>query len=438
MDRRATVLSIVMPPMMVACFVVGYFFPGRRASAQPGDPSSKVKEVQEKIDTYFYGSVKPEEIEKAAVTGIVAKLDPYCEYFTAADWVDFDEMHMKGNFGGVGILIEGDASGYLRVQTPIEGSPAFAAGILPGDLIVAVEGQDIQGLPQNDVIKRIKGPEGTKVTLTIARKNVEPFKVTLTRAKIRIQAVTDKMLEDGVGYIRISDFTEMIGQFDAAVERLKGKGMKALIVDLRGNGGGLLSECVKLSDRFLPKGKPIVSTRSKAGELDNRVSEDDTKDVGGEIPLAILVNGGTASASEIFAGAMMDHERGALVGSRTYGKGSVQTPFELSDKSRLKLTTARYFTPSGRSVHREEGKREYGLDPHYLVELTDEENLNVQRGWSEERVVKGVGGDVPPSRVTPGFVDLQLKAALEVVAAKLAKREPKVEKRELSSIKKKN
>ena len=433
MDRRATVLSIVMPPLMVACFVVGYFFPGRRASAQPGDPSSKVKEVQDKVDAYFYGSVKPEEIEKAAVNGIVAKLDPYCEYYTAADWVEFDEMHLKGNFGGVGILIEGDPTGYLRVQTPIEGSPAFAAGILPGDLIVAVEGLDIQGLPQNDVIKRIKGPEGTKVTLTIARKNVEPFKVTLTRAKIKTIPVTDKMLEGGVGYIRISDFSEMIDQFDAAVARLQGQGMKALVVDLRGNGGGLLAECVKLSDRFLPKGKVIVSTRSKSGELDERKSEDDKNDVGA-IPLAILVNGGTASASEIFAGAMQDHLRGALVGSRTYGKGSVQTPFELSDKSRLKITTARYFTPNKRSVHREEGKREFGLEPDYLVELTEEEIINVQRGWSEERVLKGVG-DVQPSRVTPGFVDLQLKAALEVVNAKMANREPKVEKRELSSIK---
>jgi carboxyl-terminal processing protease len=286
----------------------------------------------------------------------------------------------------------------------------------------------------SEVIRRIKGDEGTKVALTIARKGSKPFSVTLTRAKITVKAVKERMLENGVGYIRISDFTEMIEQFDAAVASLKKQGMKALVVDLRFNGGGLLDQSVKLSDRFLPAGKLVVSTKTKAGVEFTHNADDDKHDVG-DMPLVVLVNGGTASASEIFAGAMRDHNRALLVGAKTYGKGSVQTPFELADKSELKITTARYFTPSGYSVHRIPGQREYGMEPDHLVEMTDEEYVNLQRKWSEERVVKA-GPDQEPSKVPASFVDFQLKAAVEVVEAALAKRAPKVDRRELSSLKK--
>ncbi len=434
MDRKSTVLSIILPPLMVASFVIGYFFPGQHARGATGDPSAKVREVKQKIDAYFYGELKDEDFEKAAINGVIAKLDPYCEYFTTEDWKDFNEKFLKGQFGGVGILVEPDTeTGYMRVQTPLEDTPAFAADIVPNDLILEVDGVNIKGQTITDVIKRIKGAEGTKVVLTMGRKGREAFKVTLVRAQITVKAVKEKMLENGIGYIRITDFTEMMPQWDAAVEKLKQQGMKALIVDLRHNGGGLLDQCVKLSDRFLPKGQLIVTTKSKVGDIEKRESEDDSKDVG-DLPLVILVNGGTASASEIFAGCMKDHHRGVLVGAKTYGKGSVQTPFELADKSRLKITTARYFTPSGYSVHKIPGQREYGLEPDYLIELTDEEILNVQRKWSEERIVKS--SDPQPSKVPAGFIDYQMKAAIEVLDAKLAGREPKVDKRELSSLKK--
>ncbi|HLF95201.1 MAG TPA: S41 family peptidase [Planctomycetota bacterium] len=425
-DRKSSLLLALLPTVAMAFFLVGggagWFLAGGRGGR---DDLGKVREAIDRIQERYYGQVPREKLIDGAMEGITAKLDPYCEYFTTAEWKEFEEQIVRGKFGGVGIVVGLDrATGYLTVETPVEDSPAFEADILPGDQVREVDGKSVKGQQLSEVVRKIKGEPGTKVTLTIARKGKEPFPVTLTRKIITVRAVKSSMVEDGIGYVRISDFTEMMESFDAEMKKIQEKGMKALVVDLRFNGGGLLSECVKLADRFLDEGL-IVTTSGNTGD-DKRKFSAKKGDTLPPVPLVVLINEGTASASEIFAGAMKDSQRGKLVGAHSFGKGSVQTPFPLGDGSYLKLTTARYFTPNGTSVHKEEGKKEYGLEPDYRVEMSQEEYAGLMRKWSAERVVKG---EAPKD--AEKFVDHQLNAALEVLRAALEKREPKVEARVL-------
>ncbi len=424
MNRRPpSVLAALIPffalTFALAGFTAGYF-QGRGARSQD---LGKLHAAYRKIQDRYYGEVPPGALLDGALEGMTTKLDPYCEYFTAEDYREFEDVNLRGQFGGVGIVVGIDrATGFLLVETPIEDTPAFAADVLPGDLIREVDGKSVKGLGLSEVVKKIKGPPDTPVTLTMSRKGRDPFKVTLVRKIIVVKAVKARMLEDGVGYVRISDFTEMTKQFDAEVKRLRDQGMRAMVVDLRFNGGGLLSECVKLSDRFLDSGV-IVTTRGRTAD-DVRSFTAEKGDTLPDFPLVVLVNESTASAAEIFAGAMKDHRRGTLVGSRTFGKGSVQTPFELPDQSYLKLTTARYFTPSGTSVHREEGKKDFGLEPDFRVDMSQDEYSRLMKKWNDERIVKGERPAEPSD-----FKDHQLEAGLEVIRAKLENREPKVEAR---------
>jgi len=330
---------------------------------------------------------------------------------------------MDGKFGGVGIVVGVDRStGYLVVETPIEDTPAFAADILPGDQIREVDGKTTKGQQLTDVVRRIKGLPDTNVTLTMVRKGRDPFKVTLTRKIIVLKTVKAKMLPDQLGYIRITEFSKIMETFDAEVKKLLDAGARGLIIDLRFNPGGLLDECVELADRFLEDGI-IVTTR---GRTDDDKRELTAKKEGTlpPIPLVVLVNGASASASEIFSGAMKDRGRGTIVGERTFGKGSVQTPYPLPDGSHLKITTARYYTPSGHSVHRVEGNKDYGVAPDVTIEMSQDEYAKLMKTWSDERVSKGEKPAVPE-----GFKDFQLDAAVEVLKQKIEKKDVKVEER---------
>ncbi len=425
-DRQSSFLLALVPTLLVAFGLgggmAGYHL-GRRGR-NPGD-LAKVQTALDRIEERYYGTVTRDQILDGALEGMVARLDPYCEYFTVQEWREFEDVNLRGKFGGVGIVVSADrATGFLTVETPIEDTPAFEADVLPGDQIREVDGKTVKGLSLQEVVRRIKGEPESRVTLTLARKGRESFQVTLTRKIITVKAVKARMLDDGIAYVRISDFTEMMKQFDEEAKKLQAQGMKAMIVDLRFNGGGLLGECVKLGDRFLNEGV-IVTTRGRTGQ-DERAEKAEKGDTLPPVPLAVLVNEGTASASEIFAGAMKDHKRGVIVGARTFGKGSVQTPFPLPDQSYLKITTARYFTPNGTSVHREEGVKNFGIDPDYRVEMSLEEYDQLKKKWSDERVVKSEK-PAEPSK----FVDHQMNAALEVIRAKLEDREPKVEARVL-------
>lgn len=423
-DRKSSLLLALMPTVAMAFFLAGggagWLLGGGRRDK---DDLAKVREALDRVQERYYGQIPREKLIDGAMEGITAKLDPYCEYFTTQEWKEFEEHIVRGKFGGVGIVVGMDrATGYLVVETPVEDSPAFEADILPGDQVREVDGKSIKGQALNEVVRKIKGEPGTKVTLTISRKGRDPFEVTLTRKVITVKAVKAKMLDDGVAYVRISDFTEMMEAFDQEVKKLREQGMKAMIIDLRFNGGGLLGECVKLSDRFLDEGV-IVTTQGKTSD-DKKSYPARKGDTLPPVPLVVLVNEGSASASEIFSGAMKDTGRGKLVGARTFGKGSVQTPFPLGDGSYLKLTTARYFTPKGYSVHKVEGVKDFGLEPDFRVEMSQEEYAALMRKWSAERVLKG-----EPPKEPEKFVDHQMNAALEVLKASLENREPKVEAR---------
>lgn len=424
--RKPSLLAALLPLYMVVFTLLGLFIGVQIGRSSGREDLGKVQEAWRRINDRYHGQVDKAALLDGAIEGMTARLDPYCEYYTAEKYKEFESLNMKGELGGVGIVVGLDRpSGFALVETPIEGTPAFAADILPGDLIQAVDGKTLKGLTLAEIVRRIKGPPKTPVTLTMGRKGRDPFKVTLVRQIIVLEAVRSKLLPDGLGYVRISDFTEKVsGQFDSAVKDLLARGMKGLVIDLRFNGGGLLGECVTLADRFLDDGV-IVTTRGRTAD-DVRELVASAGDTLPLLPLAVLVNESTASASEIFAGAVKDRGRGVLVGERTFGKGSVQTPFKLYDGSFLKLTTARYYTPNGTSLHREEGKKDFGLEPDYLVEMSPEEYGKLMKVWTDDRVVKG---DRPPP--PEGFRDLQLDAAVEVLKAKIEGREPKVEARVL-------
>ncbi len=430
--RNVSLLLAVLPTIALifglAGFALGWQVFGRGGVRSSPAGISKVRSALSRIEARYYPGVSQEVLLDGALEGMATKLDPYCEYFTAKQYQSFKETHLTGEFYGVGIRVTLDrASGFVAVETPIEDSPAFAADILPGDQIREVDGWSTKGRELAEVIGKIKGVADTPVTLTMFRKGREPFRVALVRKKIVVKAVKARLLDGGIGYVRITDFTEMMAYFDKAVARLREDGAKALIVDLRFNGGGLLSECVELSDRFLEKGL-IVSTKGRTKD-DGRDFEAKLEGtLPADLPLVVLVNEGSASASEIFTGAMKDHKRGVIVGARTYGKGSVQTPFELPDGSHLKLTTARYYTPSGTSVHREEGKKEFGIEPDLRIEMSQEEYAQLMKLWNAEEILKGTKPAAPGD-----FKDLQLEAGLEVLRARLAKREPKVEPRVLGA-----
>ena len=427
-DRRPPLLLTFLMPVFSLTFGLAGLLMGWQIWGRPDRAAgdlSKIRAALDRINTRYYPGISTATVLDGALEGMTAKLDPYCEYFTAQEFKEFRENNLEGKFGGVGIKVGLDRStGYLLVETPIEDTPAFAADILPGDHIREVDGKSVKGQSLSEVVRRIKGEPGTQVTLTMLRKGRDPFKVTLTRKLIQLKTVKAKMLPDAIGYIRISEFSKIMTAFDAEVKKLQDQGMKALIIDLRFNPGGLLDECVELADRFLDDGV-IVSTRGRTDD-DKRelmAKKDDTLP---PFPLVVLVNGGSASASEIFSGAMKDRGRGVIVGERTFGKGSVQTPYPLPDGSHLKITTARYYTPSGVCVHREEGKKDYGIAPDYTVEMSQEEYGKLMKRWNDEGILKG---EKPVE--SDGFKDFQLEAGIEVLKAKIESRAPKVEARVL-------
>jgi carboxyl-terminal processing protease len=421
---RRIFLTASVSMVLVATFMLG-------SATNLLSPSSraprKIAEVYDRIRGHYPGDVSDEKLERAAIDGLLSATDPWSQYFTAAEWRDWSQRVMSGKFYGVGIRVEADPkTGFLRVTTPIENTPAYEAGVLPGDLIVGVGGADVQNRPQEEVIARIKGEVGTKVVLTLQRGSLPPFDVTLTRAEIIIRAVKHKLVEPGIGYIRIEDFTESVPHdVETAYRDLESRQMKGLVVDLRFNGGGLLKSAIELCDLWLPKGRVVTISEGKRSEYRRTYKTEGDDELPKDVGLVILVNGGSASASEIVAGALRDHGQATLVGSRTYGKGLVQSSFDLADGSHLKLTTARWVTPNGDEVGAKNPKDEAGLRPEHVVEMTPEEEAAVWKRWTAESVLKGPPLAEPPPR------DYALEAGLEILRARREGRPPVVAKREV-------
>lgn len=306
----------------------------------------------------YVGTAEGSLLMTGSIKGMVNSLgDPYSVYL---DPKMFSELMLetKGSFGGVGIVL-GVKEKQLTVVAPIEGTPAEAAGIQSGDLIIKIDNQDTKDMALDEAVGKIRGQEGSKVVLTIQRTGQEPQEYTLTRATIVLKSVSGKMLEGSIGYIRLSMFSETTGNdFLQKMNELTEKGMKSLILDLRNNPGGLIGESVKVASLLVPQG-PIVSVIGKDGTRETSESQLDKP----TIPLVVLINGGSASASEIVAGAIQDTGAGKLIGVKTFGKGSVQRIVPLDKDSAVKITIAEYHTPKDRSIH---GK---GIEPDILVEM---------------------------------------------------------------------
>lgn len=310
----------------------------------------KMYSLKSSIEQEYYKNPRESALVEGAIKGMFEGLnDPYSTYMTKEE---FDALleYTKGSFGGIGVYVSAEDDGFITIVSPIEDTPGARAGLKAGDKILKVDGETVGSKDIDKAVSKMKGEPGTKVTITIAREGVqEPFDVHITREEIRIQTVKSEVKEDGIGYIRITTFDEKTAaDFKTNLNALKSKGIKALVIDLRDNPGGLLDQCQEIADELLGKGT-IVYTRDRSGNEEYLKSDEERK-LG--LPIAVLVNGGSASASEILSGAIKDNKAGILVGTKTFGKGLVQQVFPLEDGSGYKLTVSQYFTPSGAYINK--------------------------------------------------------------------------------------
>ncbi len=334
-------------------------------------------EVFAKIKHDYVESVDDRQLLEDAIRGMLQGLDPHSTYLDRESYKDLQEG-TSGEFGGLGIEV-GMEDGFIKVISPIDGTPAEESGIEAGDLIIRLDSKAVKGMSLNEAVDLMRGKPGTDIILTILREGEEaPLEITLTRAIITAKSIISEILEPGFGYVRISSFqTHTAEDLRRSLDKLKEKNknsLSGLILDLRNNPGGILNAAVGVSDLFLDNGL-IVYTEGRIQDSKLKFNAKPS-DILKDAPLIVLVNGGSASASEIVAGALQDHDRAIIMGERTFGKGSVQTILPMNDNAALKLTTARYFTPSGRSI------QALGIEPDIIIEnirVNAEKNTNPMR-----------------------------------------------------------
>lgn len=351
-----TVFLIALTGVVVGRWSVG------NVSAQSGYEELRVfTEVITLIKKNYVDEVKTKDLITGAIKGMLNSLDPHSGYMTPDMYKEF-QVETKGEFGGLGIQI-GIKDNILTVIAPIEDTPAYRAGIKAGDRIIKISGEATKDMGLHDAVSKMRGPKGTSVTITIMREGwKEPKDFTIIRDIIKIKSAKAKMLQDGIGYIKLTHFQETTAsELSNAIEALKKEGMLALILDLRNNPGGLLSSAVDVSSQFLPPKKTVVYIKGRVGERTDYYTDNKNPDT--DTPMVVLVNQGSASASEIVAGALKDWSRAVIIGVQTFGKGSVQSLIPLSDGSGLKLTTAKYYTPKGISI------QNVGITPDIIVKI---------------------------------------------------------------------
>ena len=335
-------------------------------------------DVFQRVRSDYVEEIEDKELIEAAINGMLTSLDPHSS-FLPDDSFKKMQVQTTGRFGGLGIEVTMD-SGFVKVVSPIDDTPAAQAGLQPEDYIIAVNGETVLGLSLNEAVEQLRGPIGSEVTITVQRGQDEPFDVDIIRDEIKIRSVRSTLFED-VGYIRITTFSEQTtpGLLDA-VDELRSQadedGLAGLVLDLRNNPGGLLAEAIKVSDAFLEEGE-IVSTRGRSGE-DISHAYARPGDIAAGLPVVVLINSGSASASEIVAGALKDHKRAILMGNRSFGKGSVQSVIPMPGFGAMRLTTARYYTPSGVSIQAK------GITPDIEVELARIETVDTGIGREED------------------------------------------------------
>jgi len=352
-------------PVALAAFLLVSASAGTFAASDSSETYRQLSlfgDVFERVRSSYVEEVSDQELIEAAINGMLSSLDPHSSYLNPENFADM-QVQTRGEFGGLGIEVTME-NGLVRVVSPIDDTPAFRAGILPGDYITHLDGEPVLGLTLSEAVDLMRGKVDTEITLTILRGDGEPFDVTLRRAIITIQSVRGRLEEGDIGYVRITSFSEKTDtELQSTIAKLQeeaGGTLTGLVLDLRNNPGGLLDQAIAVSDEFLDKGE-IVSTRGRDDSNAQRFNAE-AGDATGGLPMVVLINGGSASASEIVAGALQDHRRAILLGTRTFGKGSVQTIIPLQGQGAIRLTTARYYTPSGRSI------QALGIEPDIEVQ----------------------------------------------------------------------
>ena len=349
--------------LALAALLVALFGAGFLAGRSPATGESSYRnldafvEVLDKVERNYVDPVESDQLVKGAIGGMMRRLDPFSQYLDRADYADLKTL-TEGQFGGLGIVIS-IRDNYPTVISPVEGTPAYSLGIQSGDVILKIDGKSTRGYSSEDAVRALRGPEGTPVTITIVRDGDPPRDVQITREIIHVKSVPYAFeVTPGIGYLRLSSFSETTGEeVRAAIARLEKAGARSLVLDLRDNPGGLLNQAVDVVENFVPKGSLVVFTKGRAPGSNTKIFAEASR-AHDERPLVVLINGGSASASEIVAGAIQDLDRGLIVGTTSFGKGSVQSLIDLKDKgTALKLTTAKYYTPSGRSIHRDAWNR---------------------------------------------------------------------------------
>ncbi|MPZ75561.1 MAG: PDZ domain-containing protein [Deltaproteobacteria bacterium] len=433
--KHGVSLSILLVGIALGFFLAGQWVPNVSAvPRQDYETLETFTNILSIVKKNYVEDVETKDLVNGAINGMLTSLDPHSAYLTPDLYKEL-QMDTQGRFGGLGIEIT-VKNGVLTVVSPIEDTPAFKAGVKPGDMIFKIEDDFTKDMTLIDAVKKMRGPKGTKINLSIKREGIpELIDLTLTRDTIRVQSVRNRTLEPGYGYIRLAQFQERSDRdLQKAIEKFATEkdGLKGLVLDLRNNPGGLLTQAVRITDLFLDSGLIVYTDGRIEAQKQKFFAQKNASTM--DFPIVVLVNGGSASASEIVAGALQDHKRAIVLGTKTFGKGSVQTILPLDDSSALRLTTARYFTPKGRSI------QATGIVPDIIVESTPqqegkvddkkrpslrEENLpghlqNKQQtpGQKQEQIDKEPEKQIPSSAPTGDETidnDAQLKRALDLL-----------------------
>ena len=435
---RKWTFSLTLLVAVVGATLFGGFY-GNRLFGSPvqSDVQKRLKEYTDllaAVTTWAPEDVGSDKFVYSSIDGMLRTLDPHTTFLEPKEYADMQDRQ-KGSFYGLGILVT-KRNDQVTVITPLEGTPAARLGIRAGDVISDVEGVSTEDLSLDEVVKRLKGPKGTTVHIKIIRVGIkEPIPLTIVRAAIPTNSISNVlMLRPGVGYIKIKDFTATtVRELDEAVDRLKADGMQKLVLDLRSNPGGLLDAAVGVADHFLDKGQMIVYTKGRTPDsAQDYLAPGKHQKI--DTPLVVLVNRGSASASEIVAGAIQDHDRGLVIGETSWGKGLVQSVYTLQYGAGLALTTSKYFTPSGRNI-----QRDYSSFYDYYVADDSEEGSNSEVPLKDRkqfktdtgRVVYGGGGITPDVIVKPPTLSrttqlLEVRSAIFNYAVDYAARHPEV------------
>lgn len=398
-----------------------------KGKAEPAEPNTYEMlnlfgEVMERTKALYVEETSDKKLIESAINGMLVSLDPHSSFLDAKSFKYMNEQ-TKGKFGGLGIEVTME-NGVVKVVSPIDDTPAAKAGIKAGDYITDIDGESVIGQTLNEAVDKMRGKVGTKVKLTIQRAAEKPFDVKIKREEIKIQSVKSDVKNDDIAYIRISSFTEEVDAnvkkaIEKARKETKNK-LRGIVIDVRNNPGGLLDQAIALSDLFLDRGE-IVSTRSR-DEKDTIKYSANEGDIAKGLPIVVLINEGSASASEIVAGALQDHHRAILLGEKSFGKGSVQTIIPLGEYGAMRITTARYYTPSGRSIQAE------GIEPDILVKpakvevierLYNVSEANLSNALKNEQKDdnKNVADKAKQDKKEQDLKDYQLVRALDLVKA---------------------